>query len=86
MLNGPEIPVFLTGRQHGLKLKQTGNPEAAILCIRKTEGENHIVWRRTVLSHYTTQHVNAVSMLVDRRGKEGREGKKSITPASLDKI
>lgn len=85
MLNGPEIPLFLVGRQHWLKLNQTGNPEAAILWIRKTEGETHIVWRRTVLSYYTTQHVNAVSMLGDRKGKEGREGKKFITPASLDK-
>lgn len=70
MLNGPEIPLFLTGRQTGLKLKQTGNPEAAILWKRKTEGETHVAWRRTVLSHYTTQHANAVSMLVDRRKAE----------------
>lgn len=57
MLNGPEIPLFLTGRQHGLKLKQTGNPEAAILWIRKT-GERrrkpHSVETHCALPLYNT--------------------------------
>lgn len=49
------------------------------------KGENYIVWRQTVCSHYITQDVNAMSLLADRRGKGRREGKQFITPAFLDK-
>lgn len=85
MLNGLEIPLFRTGRQHGLKLKQTGNPEAAILWIRNTVRENYTVWRQTVCSHYITWDINAMSLLADRRGKRRRERKQFIAPAFLDK-
>lgn len=41
MLNGLVITFFffLIGRQHGLKLKQTGNPEATTLWMRKMGGK-----------------------------------------------